>query len=282
MSKYAVYVISVLILISTLVYYSFSVKSEKGEILVEVSEPVSSTSLSYVTVTSISTTAITTTVKTVTETTAVKTTALKTTAIKPATVKTTESVKTEEETLTETEPAEQETEFTEEVEEPLWIDINTATPDELMKLNGVGEKISADIVAYRDSHGGFRNIEEIMLVNGIGEGIFSEIKDFIYVVNPTYEMPVQEVTVPAVEVQVQTETVTEHVKTLEECVPININTASIDELMLLPYVDNEIAEEIVKIRNEIGGYSHVYELLYVEKLTQKQTAEIVNFVTIGQ
>ncbi|MBQ9897827.1 MAG: helix-hairpin-helix domain-containing protein [Ruminococcus sp.] len=80
----------------------------------------------------------------------------------------------------------------------------------------------------------------------------------------------------------ETEPVTEHVPTLEEAAPININTATAEELMLLPHVDEETAEHIIRLREEIGGYSHVYELLYIDELEQKEVAEIVNFVTVGQ
>ncbi len=80
----------------------------------------------------------------------------------------------------------------------------------------------------------------------------------------------------------ETEFVTEHVPTLEEVAPININTATAEELMLLPHVDEATAEHIIRLREEIGGYSHVYELLYIDELEQKEVAEIVNFVTVGQ
>lgn len=75
---------------------------------------------------------------------------------------------------------------------------------------------------------------------------------------------------------------TEHVLTLEEAAPININTADIGTLMLLPHVDEEIAWRIIELREAIGGYSHVYELLYIDELEQKEVSEIVDFVTVGQ
>lgn len=50
--------------------------------------------------------------------------------------------------------------------------------------------------------------------------------------------------------------------------------------MLLPYIDRETADEIISIRSQIGAYSHVYEILLVESLTQSQAAEIVNYITV--
>lgn len=59
------------------------------------------------------------------------------------------------------------------------IDLNTADAEELMRLEGIGEKRAEDIVAYREEKGGFRKIEEIMEVPGIGEKVFEQIREDI-------------------------------------------------------------------------------------------------------
>ena len=61
------------------------------------------------------------------------------------------------------------------------VDINTAGVEELMKLEGIGEKRAADIISYRETIGGFNSIEELMNVSGIKEAVFNRIKDKIYV-----------------------------------------------------------------------------------------------------
>ena len=61
------------------------------------------------------------------------------------------------------------------------VDINTAGVEELMKLEGIGEKRAADIISYRERVGGFNSIEELMNVSGIKEAVFNRIKDKIYV-----------------------------------------------------------------------------------------------------
>lgn len=48
------------------------------------------------------------------------------------------------------------------------ININTATVDELKELPGIGDVISARIVAYREEHGFFSSVEELDKVRGIG------------------------------------------------------------------------------------------------------------------
>ncbi|MCC8135354.1 MAG: helix-hairpin-helix domain-containing protein [Ruminococcus sp.] len=186
-----------------------------------------------------------------------------------------------------------------EAEEILGININTEAAEELMKLSGIGEVIAERIVEYRNLYGDFRNVDELLYVDGIGESKLEKIRDSIYVENPTYDYVNDEIseeieeviedetqaeiyTEAAEEPLTEAETVTEHQRTLEEAAPIDINTADAEELMLLPYVTEEIAEQIIELRESIGGYSHPYELLYIEELEQKQVAEIIEFVTVGE
>ena len=59
------------------------------------------------------------------------------------------------------------------------ININLATKEELMKLNGVGEAKAELIITYRQAKGGFRDIKDIMKIKGIKQKFFDKIKDKI-------------------------------------------------------------------------------------------------------
>lgn len=61
------------------------------------------------------------------------------------------------------------------------INLNTATKEELMTLDGIGESKAQSILRYREEHGRFQSVEEIMNVAGIKEGVFQKIKDNVVV-----------------------------------------------------------------------------------------------------
>lgn len=208
------------------------------------------------------------------ETTAVPET--KTTVSSTVTVVSSISTNPEQE-ITETQPAYSDCEV-------LCVDINTADTQELMLLDGIGEVTAEAIINYREENGGFRNIEEIMNVYGIGEAKFEKIREYIYVQNPVYDYEdeiFQEYEEPET-VAETSEEVTETELTLENCSPVDINTAGPEILMLLPYVDEQIAQDIITLRSELNGFTNIYELLYIDKLSQKQVAELTEFVTVGQ
>lgn len=60
------------------------------------------------------------------------------------------------------------------------ININTASKEELMLLNGIGETKAESIIEYREKIP-FETINDIINVNGIGEKIFKDIADKICV-----------------------------------------------------------------------------------------------------
>lgn len=61
------------------------------------------------------------------------------------------------------------------------LNLNSATKEELMTLDGIGEKTAERILIKREQLGAFRVIEQLQEINGIGEVTFNRIKDFITV-----------------------------------------------------------------------------------------------------
>ena len=59
------------------------------------------------------------------------------------------------------------------------VNINTASMEELSKLDGIGESKAQAIIKYREENGNFKTIEDITNVSGIGSSVYEKIKDNI-------------------------------------------------------------------------------------------------------
>jgi competence protein ComEA len=59
------------------------------------------------------------------------------------------------------------------------VNINTATAQQLATLPGVGEKVAARIVEYRQKSGGFKSPAELVNVQGIGEKNLHKIEAYL-------------------------------------------------------------------------------------------------------
>ncbi len=61
------------------------------------------------------------------------------------------------------------------------VNLNSATAQQLTALPGVGEKLAARIVEYRQKSGGFKSPQELMNVKGIGEKNFQKLQQYLVV-----------------------------------------------------------------------------------------------------
>ena len=61
------------------------------------------------------------------------------------------------------------------------VNINTASSEELQTLSGVGEATASAIIEDREQNGPFATPEDLMRVSGIGEKKFAKVKDHICV-----------------------------------------------------------------------------------------------------
>src|SRR5687767_8372286 len=57
------------------------------------------------------------------------------------------------------------------------IHLSTATAEQLDEVAGIGPTLAERIIEYRDSHGGFRSIQELAEVEAIGEKRLATLRD---------------------------------------------------------------------------------------------------------
>ena len=61
------------------------------------------------------------------------------------------------------------------------VNLNTASAAQLEALPGIGAKVAARIIEYRQKSGGFKKIEDLMNVKGVGEKSFLKLKPLLTV-----------------------------------------------------------------------------------------------------
>ena len=61
------------------------------------------------------------------------------------------------------------------------VNINSANLEELMTLDGIGEKMAARVLEFRKKNGPFQKPEDIIMVKGIGPKTFDRNKDLILI-----------------------------------------------------------------------------------------------------
>ncbi|MEE2772932.1 MAG: helix-hairpin-helix domain-containing protein [Bacteroidota bacterium] len=110
------------------------------------------------------------------------------------------------------------------------VDLNSATAEDLQVVQGIGKVLSERIVKYRYRIGGFRSAIQLNDVYGLQPEVVQKI---------TSRFQVK--TMPAFEL-------------------VDLDTASLDDLLRIPYIDEKLAREIINYRKLHEGISSIEEL----------------------
>lgn len=151
--------------------------------------------------------------------------------------------------------------------------LNTADEAALQEVSGVGAVLAAEIIAYRDAAGGFVRRSQLLEVSGIGETLAERIMERFYIPDeqPEPEQEPPEQADPEPECPAETETAPAE---MQEQKPerIGLNSADRDALMRLPDMTEALADEILALRERLGGYQDVHELLLIPDIRGKYAA----------
>lgn len=129
------------------------------------------------------------------------------------------------------------------------IEINTADTTSFISLPGIGSKLAARIVNFRDKLGGFYSIEQVGETYALPDSTFQKIKQYLKLENTLVRK-------------------------------ININTATVDELKAHPYIRYSLANPIVAYRNEHGSFSKVEDIKKIMVVTDEIYSKIFAYLTV--
>ncbi len=147
-------------------------------------------------------------------------------------------------------------------EAPAPTDINTATLNDLMKVNGIGKKIAMRILDKRAELGGFKSMHQLKDIKGVGKKLFAKIVCAFFV--PEEGRLPCEVTG----------------KDVAGGPIVNINTAAAKELMTLPGVGKKMAEKILEHRKTAGWFKTPYDLDAIKGIGKKMLEKLLPRVEV--
>jgi competence ComEA-like helix-hairpin-helix protein len=109
------------------------------------------------------------------------------------------------------------------------INLNTADTTEFMKIYGIGAFYAKQIIRYREKLGGFFKKEQLFEVWKMTPETYEKIKDHVFISEKDVKR-------------------------------ININSVTIEELKVHPYLKWNQANSIVKMRIQRNGYKNIEEI----------------------
>lgn len=142
------------------------------------------------------------------------------------------------------------------------LELNSATVRDLVCIKGIGEAIAQRIVDYGRTNG-FYEIEDLLNVSGIGESLFNKIVPYVYTDSSSL-LPKDEYT--------------ETSQTEAQIYSVNINTATKEDFMQLPGIDETIAENLIQLREDISGFLKIEEMIYADGMTTDKIEMIRAYV----
>lgn len=166
-------------------------------------------------------------------------------------------------------------------DEFVYIDLSTASADELKYLDGIGDVIAKRIVEYRTAHGGFSCIDELKSVSGIGDKKFEAIKDHVYLSYTVMASSESDTYLVTIAENTRETTTAAYRETADDsALLVNINTAGIGELMELDGIGEAIAKRIIDYRNEHGKFASIEEIKNVSGIGDKKYEKIKDYICV--
>lgn len=128
-------------------------------------------------------------------------------------------------------------------------DVNYSDTAAFIALPGIGSKLAARIVAFREKLGGFYKIEQLAETYGLPDSTFQKIKSRLVIGSSNVKK-------------------------------LNINTATVDELKAHPYLRYNIANAIVQYRMQHGNFASVSDIKKIMMITNDVYEKAAPYLTV--
>jgi len=129
-------------------------------------------------------------------------------------------------------------------------DLNTADTTQLKSIYGIGSKLSARIVKYRNRLGGFVHINQLHEVYGLDTVVIHELLKLAYL--------------------------DEHFQPNR----ININQLTGNELNIHPYLDKKLAKALATYRFQHGDFKQVEDIRSLHFITKEAADKIIPYLKV--
>lgn len=138
--------------------------------------------------------------------------------------------------------------FVREERKPTVVSINGADTSAFIALPGIGSKLSARIIAFREKLGGFHSVEQVGETYGLPDSTFQKIKSRLQVDG--------------------------------EVRKLNVNTATKDALKVHPYIRWNLANAIVEYRAQHGSFKDLEALKNIALVDEATFEKIRHYLKV--
>lgn len=128
------------------------------------------------------------------------------------------------------------------------VELNSADAENLMRLKGIGTVYARRIISFRNALGGFVSVEQLKEVYGLPDSTYQQLQD---------------------KVRVDTGRIKK----------ISINAASANELVKHPYIDRRLADNIIRLRNDIKRFDELEQLRHVPLINEEKYRKIAPYLS---
>lgn len=173
--------------------------------------------------------------------------------------------------------------------------LNSATADDFMRVHGIGEVKARAIISYRDSLGEFTDIYQLLDLKTITPQNFEDIVSYFYLGGNLSEdiNEIPKESTPHKDEDKEKEEIISSTTEGEEPTSsdsrtdnvnirraVNINSASAVEISEYLLIEIERAEQIVAMRELLGGFNNIQEVLLCDLITEDIYAQIKPYLLL--